>query len=114
MVSGARGRSAWQAVHTRISRPIGWVLLIAGVAVWFAMAVAAWFANRELSLEWLSISAIAIGVALAVVAWFSNRELTLEWLSLSAIAIGAALLLMGVGYEQYREWKETRYKDIQR
>jgi hypothetical protein len=44
--------------------------------------------------------------------WFRNREITWEWLGSSAVWIGLALIAVGVGYEQYREWKETRYKDV--
>jgi anti-sigma factor RsiW len=80
-------RSVWDGVHRRLTRPLGWVLVVAGTAVW---------------------------LALAVLEWFRAGELTLEWLGATAIAIGVVLLAVGVGYEQYREWKETRYRDIER
>jgi hypothetical protein len=32
----------------------------------------------------------------------------------SAVLIGVVLLAVGIGYEQYREWKETRYRDVMR
>lgn len=76
----------WAAVDRRIARPVGWLLVTAGVLVW---------------------------VALAVVEWFRAGELTLPWLATTAVVIGAALLLAGVGYEQYREWKSSPYKDIE-
>jgi anti-sigma factor RsiW len=85
MVTNTRGRGIWDSVHARISRPVGWILFAAGVAVWVTMA------GRE---------------------WFRNREITWEWLGSSAVWIGLALIAVGVGYEQYREWKETRYKDV--
>jgi anti-sigma factor RsiW len=84
--TGAPRRSVWDAVHRRISRPVGWVLLLAGITTWLALGLAQWY--RE-------------------------RALTAEWLAVSAVGTGLALLLAGVAYEQYRDWKETRYKDIQ-
>lgn len=86
MVNTAPERDVWDGVHRRLTRPIGWVLFTAGVAVW---------------------------VAMALVEWYRARELTWEWLALSAVGIGLALLFVGVAHEQYRDWKTTRYKDIQ-
>ncbi len=80
-------RSVWEGVHRRITFPIGWVLFVAGLGVW---------------------------VALATYEWFRQGELTAEWLGATAIIVGLVLLLVGVAYEQYREWKETPYKDVQR
>jgi hypothetical protein len=87
MIGDTKGRGVWDAVHRRLSRPIGWALIIAGVVVW---------------------------VALAVLEWYRSRELTWEWMGGSAIIIGIVLLAVGIGYEQYREWQETRYKDVMR
>ena len=87
MVSDTKPRGLWGAVHARITQPIGWILLVAGVAVWVAMAVWEWYQVRSLSVPWLTKSAIWIGVA---------------------------LIAVGIGYEQLRDWKETRYKDVQR
>jgi anti-sigma factor RsiW len=86
MVGTTSPRGVWNDVHHRLSRPVGWILLVAGVAVWLAMAALEWFRHRELS-------------------W--------EWLSMTAIAIGFVLLAVSVGYEQYRDWRETRYRDVQ-
>lgn len=86
-MSPHRHRSVWEGVHRRITFPIGWVLLVAGLGVW---------------------------VALAIYEWFRQGALTAEWLAATAIIVGLVLLLVGVAYEQYREWKETPYKDIQR
>jgi anti-sigma factor RsiW len=79
-------RSVWRGVNRRITRPLGWLLVVAGVVIW---------------------------CALAALEWSRARELTAEWLSTSALVIGGALLLVSVGYEQYREWKDSPYKDVQ-
>jgi anti-sigma factor RsiW len=87
MVNDTPSRGLWNAVHRRITRPLGWLLIIGGAAVW---------------------------TALAVVEWYRSRELTWEWLAGSAFVIGFVLLAVGIAYDQYREWKETRYKDVSR
>lgn len=86
METGDPPRSTWERVHGRITRPVGWMLLVAGVAVWAGIAVAAWF----------------------------RQALTLEWLAATAVAVGVAMLLVGIGYEQYREWRTSPYRDIER
>jgi 4-hydroxybenzoate polyprenyltransferase len=73
-------------VHRRITRPIGWILVTAGAALW---------------------------VVLIAVAWF-RQALTPEWVAATAVAVGLAMLAAGIGYEQYREWKDSPYKDIER
>jgi predicted anti-sigma-YlaC factor YlaD len=87
LVNSTESRGIWETVHRRLSRPIGWLLMLAGVAVW---------------------------TTLAVVEWYRSRELTWEWMAGSAVVIGVVLLAVGIGYEQYREWKETRYRDVMR
>jgi anti-sigma factor RsiW len=79
--------SVWGTVQRRIARPVGWLLFVAGVVVW---------------------------AALAALEWYRERSLTLEWLAATAVGIGLALLFVGVASEQYREWKDTPYKDVQR
>lgn len=86
-MSQAPDRSIWGRVHRRITRPVGWLLAVAGVVVLAALAVAEWV--RE-------------------------GAPTAEWLATTAVAVGLALLAVGVAYEQYREWKESPYKDIER
>jgi anti-sigma factor RsiW len=80
-------RSMWAAVHQRIVQPVGWLLFVAGVTVW---------------------------VALALFEWFSRGALTLGWLATTAIIIGLALIAVGVIYQQYTEWRDTPYKDVDR
>ena len=80
-------RSMWAAVHRRIVQPIGWLLFVAGVTVW---------------------------IALAVFEWFSRGLLTLTWLATTAVIIGLTLVMVAVVFEQYREWRDTPYKDVER
>jgi hypothetical protein len=54
-----------------------------------------------------------IWAALALLAWW-RAELTLEWVAGTGVAAGLILLLIGMGHEQYRDWKDTRYKDVER
>lgn len=82
---GPPDAGVWSGVHRRITQPIGWILIVAGAAIW---------------------------TALAVVEWFRVGELTLEWIASTAIGIGVALLVVAIGYQQYREWRVSPYKDI--
>ena len=79
-------RSVWSGVHRRITRPLGWILLLVGLALWAGLALVAW----------------------------ARAELTLEWLALTGIGVGLLLLVIGIGYEQYRDWTATRYRDVER
>jgi anti-sigma factor RsiW len=80
-----RDENIWARVHRRITQPIGWLLLTGGVAVWSA---------------------------LLVIEWFRAGELTLRWMASTAIGIGVALIAVGIGYEQFREWRHSPYKDL--
>lgn len=79
-------RSVWEGVHRRITRPVGWILLLAGLVLWLGLALLAWL----------------------------REELTLEWLAITAMGVGLVLIAVGIGYEQYREWKESPYRDVER
>jgi anti-sigma factor RsiW len=82
----ARRRTVWDGVHRRITRPAGWVLVVIGFAVWAGLALLRWW----------------------------RAELTLDWLAATGVAAGLVLIFISLGYEQYRDWQETRYKDVQR
>jgi len=75
----------WSGVYSRITRPVGWLLLLAGVAIWAVLALIGWL----------------------------RAELTLEWAAATAAGTGLLLLAIGIGHEQYREWRETRYRDVE-
>lgn len=79
--------SMWPAVHSQITQPIGWFLFVAGLAV--------------------------LGV-LGVIQWFRSGSLTLDWIATTSVGIGLALLAIGIGYEQYREWRSSPYRGIER
>jgi anti-sigma factor RsiW len=80
-------RSAWSRVHRSITTPVGWLLFVAGVSVWGA---------------------------LALIEWFQAGELSVRWLSSTAVGVGVVLIGVGIGYEQYRAWKDEPYKHIER
>ena len=82
----ANHRSVWDEVHRKITRPVGWLLLLAGSALWAALVLVAWW----------------------------RAELTVEWIAVTGIGTGLLFLIIGIGHEQYRDWKTTRYKDVQR
>lgn len=82
-----RGTGLWDRVHRRVSRPVGWILLIAGCAVWAGYG--------------------------AYVFYTAPGDL-LEKLSTGAVVIGILLLLASVIQEQYRDWLEDPYKDVHR
>lgn len=79
--------SVWDKVHKHVSRPVGWLLLIAGFVGWMLYG-AYLFATS------------------AVSPW--------EKLGSGAVAIGILLLLASVIWEQYRSWVVDPYKDVQR
>jgi anti-sigma factor RsiW len=82
-----REPSVWGAVHRRLARPLGWILLSSGLTLW-----AAWAA-------WLfSISAVNPWSKLAV----------------GAIVIGFLLLFGSVAYERYLDWLDDPYRDVHR
>jgi anti-sigma factor RsiW len=80
------GGSVWEGVHRRITRPLGWILLTAGALLWAVLMTVAWF----------------------------RQSLTLEWAAVTAVGAGLLVLLVGIGYEQYREWKSSPYRGIER
>ncbi|MBI4538073.1 MAG: zf-HC2 domain-containing protein [Gemmatimonadetes bacterium] len=80
-------RSVWDAVHRRVTRSAGWILLLAGGAAWAAYGA-------------------YLLVAARVDLW--------EKLAAGAVGIGILLLLASVIWDRYREWQTDPYRDIQR
>jgi hypothetical protein len=77
----------WNEVNRRLTRPVGWILLVAGTAVWTGYG--------------------------AYVYYTSPADLV-EKLSTGAVVIGILFLLASVIWEQYQEWIEDPYKDVHR
>lgn len=82
-----RGRSVWDTVDRRLTRPFGWTLLIAGTTAWVVYGAYLYFSSP-------------------IDAW--------EKLATGAIVIGILLLLASVIGERYRDWLTDPYRDIQR
>ena len=80
-------RSVWGAVNRRVTRPVGWTLLVVGVVAWLGY-VAYLFA----------LSAVSPWGKIAV----------------AAIVIGFVLLLATVIADRYREWRTDPYRDVYR
>lgn len=87
MVKATPRPGVWDTVHRRITRPVGWILILAGAAIW---------------------------AGLLLVEWYRSRALSWEWIGATAFWVGAAMLIIGVAWEQYRDWKDTRYRDVTR
>lgn len=84
---GRDGASVWSAVNRRLARPLGWLLLVAGVVLWAGWA------------GWTFITSGAPA---------------LEKLFTGAVVIGLALLLASVGWERYRTWRHDPYRDVEK
>ena len=79
--------SVWDKVNTQLNRPVGWVLLAGGLAIW--MTYGAWVFSTSSVSPW-------------------------EKLGTGAVAIGVLMLLTSVIWERYREWETDPYKDVNR
>jgi anti-sigma factor RsiW len=79
--------SVWDRVNQRVARPIGWLLVASGAAVW--MSYGAYLFATSSTNPW-------------------------EKLATGAIAIGILMLLSSVIWDRYREWQHDPYRDVQR
>lgn len=84
---GNHNRSVWDQVNVRLTRPVGWILMIAGVLAWSLYGTYL-FATGPADL------------------W--------EKLATGAVAIGILMLLASVIVERYREWLTDPYRDVHR
>lgn len=80
-------RSVWDEVDRRLTRPIGWMLLVGGAAVWTLYGAYVFAAGP--SDPW-------------------------QKLATGAVVIGTLLLLASVIWERYREYLSDPYRDVQR
>lgn len=79
--------SVWDKVNQRLTRPIGWVLVVVGAAIWTGYGA--------------YVFTVSPGDP-----W--------EKLATGAIVIGILLLLASVIWERYREWLTDPYRDVYR
>ena len=79
--------TVWDRVNRRIARPIGWMLVIVGAAMWTGYG-AFLFATSSVD-RW-------------------------EKLSVGALSIGFALLLESTIWERYRDWTSDPYRHVHR
>ena len=82
-----RYTSVWDRVNARVTRPIGWLLVVAGTLAWMSYGVYV-FATSP-SDPW-------------------------EKLATAAIAIGILILFASVIWERYQEWLRDPYRDVHR
>ncbi len=80
-------RSVWDAVDRRLTRPVGWILLIAGAVAWVCYGIYAF-------------------VVTPANPW--------EKLGTAAFVIGFFILLASVVAERYRDWLHDPYRDVYR
>lgn len=79
--------SVWDRVNAHVNRPVGWLLLLAGVGIWMAYGAYV-FATSSVS-PW-------------------------EKLGTGAVAIGILMLLASVIWERLRELETDPYRDVHR
>jgi hypothetical protein len=84
---GTYHHSVWDQVDQHLTRPIGWILLVGGTAVWTGYGGYV-FATSSVD-PW-------------------------EKLAAGAVVIGVILLLTSVIWERYREWLTDPYRDVYR
>lgn len=85
--NGTLTRSVWDQVNATLTRPVGWVFVIIGAAVWSGYGAYV-FATSAVN--------------------------PFEKLALGALVIGVLILLASVIWERYREWLTDPYRDVVR
>ncbi len=84
---GTFRRSVWDNVNVSLTRPLGWLLLVVGVAIW-------------------------TGYGTYV---FTHSTIDpFEKLATGAVVIGILILLASVIWDRYREWLTDPYRDVYR
>jgi len=79
--------SVWDSVNAALTRPVGWLLLLGGSAVW-----------------------TGYGAYL----FTTSPAHPFEKLATGAVVIGILMLLASVIWERYREWLRDPYRDVYR
>jgi len=81
------GRSAWDVVHRKLTRPVGWITLSVGSLLWVVYGV------------WV---------------YFTSPGELIEKVATAGVGIGVLLLLGSVIWEQYQRWLTDPYRDVLR
>jgi anti-sigma factor RsiW len=82
-----RSSSIWQMVNRRLTRPVGWILLVGGFLLWAGYGA------------WVFATSPANPV---------------EKLAVGALAVGFLILLATTVLDRIQEWKHDPYRDIER
>lgn len=83
----ARGSSVWGAVNRRLTRPLGWILLVSGFVLWVAYGT--WvFATSPVN--------------------------PVEKLAVGALGVGFLILLLAAILDRLQEWRNDPYRDVER
>lgn len=79
--------SMWGALHRKLTRPLGWLMLAAGAVLWTGWG------------SWL---------------YFTSDEDLLAKLAMGGVTIGFLLLLGAALHERWTEWQNDPYRDVHR
>lgn len=79
--------SVWSAVNRRLTRPVGWILMVTGFVLWAGYGA------------WVFATSPANPV---------------EKLGVGALVVGFLILLGATIFERLQEWKTDPYRDIER
>lgn len=71
-------RTVWDAVNRRLTRPVGWVLFLAGAAIWVGYGVFTYLTGAEALWEKLATSAVVVGLGMLLVSALVDRWRTLK------------------------------------
>ena len=85
--SGRTRGSVWTAVQRRLTRPVGWLLLVTGFVLWSGYGA------------WVFATSPADPV---------------EKLAIGALVVGFLVLLSSTILERLSEWKDDPYRDVER
>ena len=80
-------RSVWDQVNAHVTRPVGWILVVAGTIVWLAYGT---------------------------YVFTTSPGDVWEKLATGAVVIGILTLLASVIWERYQEWGTDPYRDVHR
>ena len=66
--------SVWLSMNRRLTRPAGWILLVAGVVVWVAYGAYTFLTGGDALWEKVALSAVIVGMAVLLVSAFVDRH----------------------------------------